>query len=84
MESKLNRTRRAQKEMRGETGESEKTPPFPALFFPRQWNRLSDYVGSLYFNPAGTGFRWLKGKDKRQFSCLKLVDRKDLSSLKVN
>ena len=54
---------------RGDWGGTEKTVPFPALFFPRQWNRLSDYVGSLHFNSACASFRRLKGKDKRQFSC---------------
>ena len=36
------------------------------------------------FNPACAGFRRLKGEGKGQFSCLKLVDRKDRFSLKVN
>ena len=31
---------------------------------------------------ACTGFRRLKGEGKGQFSCLKLVDRRDLFSLK--
>ena len=34
--------------------------------------------------PACAGFRRLKGEGKGQFSRLKLVDRKDLFSLKVN
>ena len=95
MESKLNRTRRAQKETRGETRAEAENPPFsrpifflvnfsPAPHHLNAWNRLSDYVGSLHFNPACAGLRRLKGKAKRQFSCLKLVDRKDLYSLKVN